>query len=214
MPQTGFRPLFVITALVAALACGGGGNASNDEANRPAVVRGPSVVLRPDTAPPDTSDVTDERITRYRAEIYTTLSVLSTSVYLGDARTATSIYAPDAVFETPDSTFRSALGAARGLGLLMLNANASEMRRNSMFIEILPDSQVSDSGLYVFARRRDTVVTEITRSWYKTIWRLKPGVGMVIQADRIHAGKGFPAIKPSKSQPPQKRGVSGASSDD
>jgi hypothetical protein len=162
-------------------------HASADDPNRPAVIRLPPPILPSDTAKPDTTEQTQARIAFARNVLIQGYAVISASLAFRDPALLREVYSPDAVLQTPDSTYRGLAAVSAGLAALARGASITELRRSPDRILMGPDSTVLDSGTYVIVSKREGGPEREQRGRYGATWRmLAPPMAWALKSDRLH----------------------------
>ncbi len=116
----------------------------------------------------------------------------------GDQRMLGTIYAPDAVLQTPDSSYRGVAGVAAELIALARRTGMADFVRTSLVTVILKDSTVGDSGTYVITSKREGAAPKVVqRGRYGATWKVRPeGEDWLLVSDRLHP-EGGGAAKPA-----------------
>lgn len=202
----------LVLVIIAAFGCSP--NAKDaDDPNRPAVVKGPPVVLVSDTARPDTTEATRARLELARSQLQREYALLIAAAGFGDRRTVADIYEPDIVLHMPDSVYSGQVAAAAAIVSLVRRNSITQLRRESEVIRFLPDDVVSDSGTYVMVGRRGSSDEIVERGVYSARWRRHDnGARWTMVSDRfVPAGSSKAAQKTApkaspKSAPAARRG--------
>ena len=204
------RPIRTLTLwllavlVVVAGACSPSGKA--DDPNKPALVKGPPVVLPSDTLKPDTVGAARANLDAARIELTQNYAVLSAAAIFGDQRMLNSMYAPNAVLLMSDSTFNGAAAAAAEMAALARRISMTEMQRAPLATTLLPDSVVSDSGSYVITSKRGAQNAVVQRGVYSARWRMHaPGTPWTLMADRLIPLTSVPGKAPARAKKDAKR---------
>ena len=199
---------FIIVAVFGTLSC-----AKNaDDPNKPAVVKGPPVVLPSDTAKVDSTQLTKDRIEVARSQTRGQYALLVAAAGFGDRRTVAGIYAPEMVLKTPDSVYNGQAAAVAAIISLVHRNSIIEIRRVSEVMRLLPNDVVADSGSYVMVGRRDGGTGIVERGVYSATWkRQENGAKWTMLSDRLIPGtnaKPAPKSTPkTTSKKPTKPGL-------
>ena len=170
---------------VAISACAGKDAASSDP-SRPAVVKAPQVILPSDTAKPDTMPEHRARSTALSSELSVQYATLSASMIMGDRRTLTSFYSPQAQLRFHDSTSSGVTAVANRLIDVARRSGLTTWVRQSRVLTGHPDSIYVDSGIYVMQAKRPGGPGRVDRGTYVSEWRHLGGpVPWVLRRDEI-----------------------------
>jgi hypothetical protein len=144
-----------------------------DAADAPAVVKLPPLVLPSDTTKPDTMQARAEKVQAARTVLAQNYALLGAAIVFGDRRTIASMYAPEAILATPDSTYRGPVGIANALAAIGPPKSLRDFRRTSLTFRLV-DSTVVDSGTYVAVSARKGADSVVERGSYLARWRMHP----------------------------------------
>src|ERR1019366_2482379 len=93
------------------------------------------------------------------------------AVVFGDRRMIASHFAPDAVLETADSTFRRPVEIANALAAMGASRSLRAFRHLSLDLRIV-DSTAIDSGRYTMRSKRPGADSLLERGVYVARWRI------------------------------------------
>lgn len=185
------RRAVIAGAILAALAgacTGSDANKSRNPGDRPAVVTAAPPSLPMDTAKPDTSGITADRVIAARQEMYSGYALLALAARGQDGKMLRQVFAPDIVLKTPDSTFTGLLDVGVETVDWVHRNRITEFARRSVYTAILKDSMVLDSGTYTITGGRgkvDAIVVEKGR--YGATWRIHPlPMTWALKSDRLY----------------------------
>ncbi|MBW7932260.1 MAG: nuclear transport factor 2 family protein, partial [Gemmatimonadaceae bacterium] len=177
--------------VVGIAACGASAKPDAPPADPKAPATEPAVVAVPlnlphlavDTNTKPKSNLIPEDPTQRQIAVADGYSLAATTMILQDGRTLASLYHPDAVLHTPDSTVTGAPAVTRQLLTLARNKSLSEFQRTSNGIRIVDDSTLVDSGSYVMVLKRTAKDSVFERGKYATKWRARADVTKWVMLD-------------------------------
>ncbi len=152
-------------------ACAGGESPDTSDPNRPAVVKGPPVILPSDTAKPDTMPAYRERMQSLSGELASQYALVGAGMGFRDPALLRAVYAPDAVVVMGDSTFSGIERIAAGLIEMGRRSGMSELNRSTRSFNGKGDSIYVDSGFYIMRAERPGGTAREERGSYVSTWR-------------------------------------------
>jgi hypothetical protein len=154
---------------VAGMGCGGKADSAQGDPNRPAVVKGPPIILPADTAKPDTMPAHQRKANSMRGALVDPYAVIAAGVGFGDPKLLGSVFAPDAVVKYGDSTYTGANNVVNSLLRMNQRQGLKDLTHASHTLN-WRDSTYTDSGYYTMKYGRDGAPLREERGTYVAVW--------------------------------------------
>jgi ketosteroid isomerase-like protein len=172
MRSAHWRGMALPILCLAITACGKpGAPAKNNDPNTPAVVKAPRPLVATDTIKPPVPPVIEPDAAR--TIVLRDYALVGAGLAFRDAKLLTLFYAPDAVLTTPNGTARGKGAILREYQSFGMDGSVSEFQRQSIVLQVAPDSTVLDSGTYIAKRKGGRGATTETGP-YASVWRIHP----------------------------------------
>jgi ketosteroid isomerase-like protein len=143
----------------------------NNDPNAPAVVKAPLPLVATDTQHPPVPPVVEP--SDARATVLKNYALVGAGLALRDAKLLAAFYAPDAVLTTPNGTAKGKDAILREYRSFAMDGSVAEFQRQSIVLQVTPDSMVLDSGAYIAKRKGGRGTTTETGA-YASVWRIHP----------------------------------------
>jgi hypothetical protein len=159
----------VCVGLLTLAACGGEKSGTAKNPDKPAVVVAPPIVLPSDTARPDTTAETQQKLDKAGRELNAEYALLGAAAVFGDLPTVATFYANDATLWLGDSTYVGKTRISTALATFMKRASVKEIVRRSVKMTV-SDSVYADSGIYGMLSQRPGGNRVDERGTFVTEW--------------------------------------------
>lgn len=167
--------------------------AKNNDPNAPAVVKAPLPLVATDTIKPPKPPIIEPNDAR--TIVLRNYALVGAGLALKDAKLLSAFYSDSAVLTTPNGTARGKSAILREYQSFGMDGSVSEFQRQSIVLQVAPDSTVLDSGAYV-AKRKGTMGATVETGPYASVWRIHPPpMDWVMTRDHLYSPTKSPAKK-------------------
>jgi len=178
--------LFAVIVLGIA-ACGSPAPQKNTDAGapalEPAVVNAPlNLPKLPEPAAPQSTLIPNDQGARNNA-LLQGYSMVTATMANRDSRMLAQMYAPSAVFQSPDSTIKGQQAVVLYLINLAQSKSLSDFQRITHGQRILDDSTLADSGLYRMILKRSAKDSTVQDGRYKSTWRVRKDISQWVMLE-------------------------------